>query len=334
MPIVQPYRNARAKTITTYMQKLNLSDPHRSDPVSKRKQLQGFPPNFIHSLDATHMLLSALRCDELGLSFAAVHDSFWTHARDIETMNTVLRDTFIRIHSEDVIGRLAAEFAARYKDGMYLAKVRIGSLLHQKIQAWRESQSAAKDKEHKHVKMPKATRAPRLDELLLEYERMKLLGSSDPQDVERGREMVTPASLFEEMASEGDLAADEELEALGLGDISPREARLSADQEVEVGDPNNMEEISNPHPGGIGADVAMDADGQDILGGNQDVDADESSVESEEEPGTLFEKSLTPRPRKREKFDHLWLPMSLPPVPKKVCNPICAYGKGTKLIFF
>ncbi len=330
MPVVQPYRSSKSKQVTTYMQKLNLSDPHRSDPVSKRKQLQGFPPNFIHSLDATHMLLSALRCDELGLSFAAVHDSFWTHARDIETMNSVLRDTFIRIHQEDVIGRLAAEFAARYKDGMYLAKIRTESLLHQKIQAWRESQSTARDEQHKHFKIPKSKRAPRLDELMLEYERMKLLRSSDPDEVEKGRKMVTPGSLFEEIASEGDLAADEELEALGLGDISPREARLSADREIAVSDPANIEDINNPLPGEMGLDATVDADGQSILEGNQDDDTDENSVESEGAAGA-FEKSLNHRRARAGKFDFIWLPMSFPPVPKKVWHPIRLAGKDSNL---
>lgn len=316
MPVVQPYRTSKAKTIVTYMQRINLSEPHRSDPVSKRKQLQGFPPNFIHSLDATHMLLSALRCDELGLSFAAVHDSFWTHAKDIETMNTVLRDTFIRIHREDVIGRLAAEFSARYKNGMYLAKIRTKGLLYKKISEWRASQSASK-KDGQALKKPWSKKAPKLDELMMEYERMKLLGSSDPVEVEKGRKMVTPGSIFEEMASEGDLAADEELEALGLGDISPREARLSADREIAVGDPANIEEIHNALPDGTDTDAAMSADVQNVPEENQDIDTDEQSGESEDEPGT-FERSLTKRARHGEQFCQIWLPLTFPPVPKKV----------------
>ena len=30
--------------------------------VNSQKQATAFPPNFIHSLDATHMLLTALEC--------------------------------------------------------------------------------------------------------------------------------------------------------------------------------------------------------------------------------------------------------------------------------
>ena len=39
-----------------------------------------FPPNFIHSVDSAHMMLTAIACNKAGLSFAGVHDSYWTHA--------------------------------------------------------------------------------------------------------------------------------------------------------------------------------------------------------------------------------------------------------------
>lgn len=31
-------------------------------PVNSQKQASAFPPNFVHSLDATHMMLTALEC--------------------------------------------------------------------------------------------------------------------------------------------------------------------------------------------------------------------------------------------------------------------------------
>jgi hypothetical protein len=31
--------------------------------VNPAKQVSAFPPNFVHSLDATHMMLTALQCD-------------------------------------------------------------------------------------------------------------------------------------------------------------------------------------------------------------------------------------------------------------------------------
>ncbi|KAI8953717.1 DNA-directed RNA polymerase [Xylaria longipes] len=203
MPIVQPYRKSGSRVIPTCLQDLTLQIPERSDPVNRRKQLQAFPPNFIHSLDASHMLLSALECDELGLSFAAVHDSFWTHAADVDVMNRVLRDAFIRIHGEDVIGRLASEFEARYKGSLYLAKVARNTDVEKQIAAFR---SGKRQSMH--------------EELLQERERQRLLSSSDPEEVQKGMEMVTPASIFDQLSSSEALVSDEEMDEVVLGNIT------------------------------------------------------------------------------------------------------------------
>lgn len=44
-----------------------------------------------------------------GVTFAAVHDSYWTHASTIDHMSRSIRDTFIELHSSDVLQRLDAE---------------------------------------------------------------------------------------------------------------------------------------------------------------------------------------------------------------------------------
>ena len=322
MPVVQPYRTSKSKSVKTNMQQVALSEPHRSDPVSKRKQLQGFPPNFIHSLDATHMLLSALKCDELGLSFAAVHGSFWTHASDVNKMNGVLRDAFVRVHTEDVIGRLGAEFAARYKGSVYMAKIKTNSAVYAKIAAWREARLAETGR------MPKSQKIPRIDELVLEHERARLLNSSDALEVEKGREMVTPGSIFAEMAKESDLEADDDLQDLGgLGDMSTRGAKLSANRRLSVGDETNIEEVNNPLRGGEQLDAALGADDSrhHLALESQDVDAEEERQDddNEEEKVNTFEATgLKTKARTYAKYSEIWLPLSFPPVPKKVSTSL------------
>lgn len=44
------------------------------------------------------MLDNTVLC-ALGLAFAAVHDSFWSHAADVDTMNRMIREEFVRLHS-------------------------------------------------------------------------------------------------------------------------------------------------------------------------------------------------------------------------------------------
>ncbi|RDW80497.1 hypothetical protein BP5796_05195 [Coleophoma crateriformis] len=311
MPVVQPYRVAKQRVIATNLQKLTLSDPHVSDPIHKRKQLQGFPPNFIHSLDATHMILSALQCDEMGISFAAVHDSFWTHACDINSMNSVLRDAFIRIHSEDVIGRLAAEFKARHKDSMYLAKVKAGTTLHKRL---REYRAGVVPKKNRSFWQSTSTIAYKLAELKDERKRQRLLASSDPKEVEAGKAMVTPASIYDELAAEADLSPSEGLEDLALGDISKKSAR-AAEMPEDLADDlsSGLREDEVEHP---------------IANQVEAYSASMTSPEGSEETGPsakltpwarLVEKSTKAKsPRSAASRDTwVWLPLTFPPVPQK-----------------
>jgi DNA-directed RNA polymerase len=37
-----------------------------------KRQRTAFPPNFVHSLDGTHMMMTAVACKQAGLSFAGI----------------------------------------------------------------------------------------------------------------------------------------------------------------------------------------------------------------------------------------------------------------------
>lgn len=199
LPVVQPYRNIEnTKIVNTAIQSMRVLYPSPGDVVSKKKQMTGFPPNFIHSLDASHMLLSAVKCDQQGMTFASVHDSFWTHACDIPAMNENLRDAFVQIHSEDIIGRLAQEFNARYKSYMFQRSVPLHSPLGQRINALRRknlefAQTEGLKKSHRR----KVHFAPSLSELEEECKRVRLLNSNDPKERAKAEAMETPASLFD-----------------------------------------------------------------------------------------------------------------------------------------
>jgi hypothetical protein len=71
-------------------------------PWIKARQRSAFPPNFIHSIDSTHMMLTALACNAAGIEFAGVHDSFWTHPGSVHVMNRLLREKFVELHTRQV----------------------------------------------------------------------------------------------------------------------------------------------------------------------------------------------------------------------------------------
>jgi DNA-directed RNA polymerase len=49
-----------------------------------------------------------------GLTFAAVHDSYWTHACELDQLSVLLRDEFVRLHSEPLLENLHESLQARF----------------------------------------------------------------------------------------------------------------------------------------------------------------------------------------------------------------------------
>lgn len=115
-PVIQPYSRARTVSLYTALQQVSIRSPTLSDPVDPSKQAAAFPPNFIHSLDASHMFKTALECNRRGVTFASVHDCFWTHAATVDEMSRVIREQFVELYSEDVLSKLREEFLVRYKN--------------------------------------------------------------------------------------------------------------------------------------------------------------------------------------------------------------------------
>ena len=312
MPVVQPYRMPSRSRVHTNLQSITIMNRSGGDPVHKAKQAQAFPPNFIHSLDATHMFLTALKCHEVGITFASIHDSFWTHAGDVDNMNRIIRDAFIRMHSEDIVGRLAAEFKARYKGYMHLASVYHKSPLGQKISKWRKKASSEAKKE--------GVAAGKIEEFLLERRRLALLTSEDPKEREEGEAMVTPAKIFAEEADEKPLAPSDIEPAIigGMGPASSRSVKLKANQSLEVGDIANNESVL----GIDDADGFEEDDSTSSRSAKDDTETPQAPALDVEESSELLVEETDHKKKKAAAPDWrkvwLWLPLTFPPVPKKV----------------
>ena len=108
----QPYHKPSVQRITTKLQKaLNIT--YQSEVTNKPdtfKQRNGFPPNFVHSLDSAHMMLTSLHCQREGVTFVSVHDSYWTHAATVDQMGRILREQFILLHSQPILENLSNHF--------------------------------------------------------------------------------------------------------------------------------------------------------------------------------------------------------------------------------
>ncbi|RVX70675.1 hypothetical protein B0A52_05325 [Exophiala mesophila] len=323
LPVVQPYRMVKGQSIQTALQNITLNQPSVADAVNKRKQLQAFPPNFVHSLDATHMVLSALKAEELGISFSAVHDSFWTHAADVNTLNTLLREAFIRMHSEDIIGRLSAEFQMRYQGHYYLAFVKKSHPLSKAIGGYRREMTSKGE-------LPtgggsKKLAEKRHAELVREVRKQKLMASEDPKERAEGEAMVTAATLFEQYDGEDSLFHRDSLGASAVGAIPEAaeeagiEEAIQSDlgmSEVEEDDDDLANPLSSFKSSGSSYDGAHDLDNPDLALSFNGPDARLGRVHAKaaihvgDKPPTSNSKNMTTH-------TWLWLPLTFRPVPKK-----------------
>lgn len=114
--VLQPYLKSSSVQLKTVLQLCSLQQSSIFDSIDSNKQVAAFPPNFIHSLDATHMFRTALACYKEDLTFASVHDCFWSHAATIPKMNRILREEFVAMHTEPILQRLRQEFLNLYKN--------------------------------------------------------------------------------------------------------------------------------------------------------------------------------------------------------------------------
>jgi len=115
MVIHQTYYEPKTERVNTFhgstRVRLNVSVDTDMPSVSKSKA--GIAPNFIHSLDASHLVLTVNKCAENGITnFAFIHDSFGCSPGEMEKMNKTLRETFIEMYS----GNILAEFKEQLRE--------------------------------------------------------------------------------------------------------------------------------------------------------------------------------------------------------------------------
>lgn len=121
-PVIQPYSRVVHKVDKNIS--LDMTNMFKIGNKSNKKEVEvrintmknknGFAPNFVHSLDSSHMMLTSLKLWSQGITFASVHDCFWTHASDVESMNRACRDQFIALHSSPILEKLSDHFLEKY----------------------------------------------------------------------------------------------------------------------------------------------------------------------------------------------------------------------------
>ena len=120
LPIIQAYQHQQFEWIKVQAggkeMQLALRKEGSEKSLDKRKQAASVAPNFVHSLDAAHLMATVNMAGEYGITdFAMIHDSFGTHAANITLLNAVLREAFVEQYTPDRLAAFRDEVAAQLK---------------------------------------------------------------------------------------------------------------------------------------------------------------------------------------------------------------------------
>lgn len=111
-----------------------------SKTINPTRQVSGIAPNFIHSLDASHLMFSVCAALDADIhSFALVHDSLGTHAGNTEKFFHIIREQFYKLYAEHdplrtftehITPQIPEEFRYKIPDLPYIGTLDIADVLN------------------------------------------------------------------------------------------------------------------------------------------------------------------------------------------------------------
>jgi DNA-directed RNA polymerase len=100
----QVYRNTKLLSVETYLSgrvRKQIYLKEERPGMSLQKMQGGIAPNFVHSLDASALILTVNSAAKEGVThFAMIHDSYGTHAADTAQLAYTLREQFVKMYSK------------------------------------------------------------------------------------------------------------------------------------------------------------------------------------------------------------------------------------------
>jgi DNA-directed RNA polymerase len=116
------YGKLRERRIETKVdgRTMRLVDYERTKDLSKREQMQGISPNFVHSMDASVNMETAINfaVASRGAPFTTIHDSFGSVPGEMDKLHDVLRYAFVWVHKRDVMDEFRQRCVIMLRDHM------------------------------------------------------------------------------------------------------------------------------------------------------------------------------------------------------------------------
>lgn len=119
MLVVQDYRDAVGEELDFQVlgRRYRLMLAKTGEKLSARRQALGISPNFVHSLDAAHLMRTVMLCAQDGMKdFAMIHDSYGVHAGRAAQLRDNLRDAFVDQYRADVLAEFRDELSRQLTD--------------------------------------------------------------------------------------------------------------------------------------------------------------------------------------------------------------------------
>jgi DNA-directed RNA polymerase len=118
--VMQAYRVPAVKMLDTTFEKVRIQPTYQvgEGKIDSRRQASGISPNWVHSLDASHLMKTINRAYKEGIrSFSMIHDSYGTHAGNAWALARFLREEFVQMYAQvDVLARFKADLEAQVND--------------------------------------------------------------------------------------------------------------------------------------------------------------------------------------------------------------------------
>ena len=94
--------------------KVDVLDANGNTTPNLSKAKSGIGPNLIHSLDATHLRMVALRLHALGIPAVWVHDSFAVHANYVDVLDRIIKEEFLSLYDRNYLAEVRVYWEKEY----------------------------------------------------------------------------------------------------------------------------------------------------------------------------------------------------------------------------
>ena len=156
-PVIQVYRDMPKVQTQGVLGSTSRDASENFAPMDRKKHELAIAPNFIHSLDASHMAMTcaAAAAENPSLVFASIHDSYWTHACDVDRLSVILREQFVEMYSFDYMEVVKRDFERQVRNSyqMVYFEKKGNHELYRKVKDFRKKYGESKIKHQLEIEL-------------------------------------------------------------------------------------------------------------------------------------------------------------------------------------